>query len=126
LDVFFGWKQANQLFHFAFNGWVSRYLILWMEHISCSLHLWISITQAPIVCLHSGTYFMDEQANQLSLYLYCMDEKNQLFFAFMDTHPHLFYWLKKISFFFWNLWMKNQLSFKFMDENLHLLGHACR
>jgi hypothetical protein len=69
LDVFVGWKQANRLFHFAFNGWVSRYLILWMEHISCSLHLWISITQAPIVCLHSDTYFMDEQANQLSLYL---------------------------------------------------------
>lgn len=51
----------------------------------------MSITQAPIVCLHSGTYFMDEQANQLSLHLYCMDEKNQLFFAFMDAHPHLFY-----------------------------------
>jgi hypothetical protein len=30
LYVFVGWKQANRLFHFAFNGGVSRYLILWM------------------------------------------------------------------------------------------------
>jgi hypothetical protein len=44
LYVFVGWKQAKRLFHFAFSGWVSRYLILWMEHISCSLHLWMSIT----------------------------------------------------------------------------------
>jgi hypothetical protein len=50
----------------------------------------MSITQAPILCLHSGSYFMDEKANQLPLYLYCMDGKNQLFFAFMDAHPHLF------------------------------------
>jgi hypothetical protein len=29
-ECLYGWKQAKELFHFAFNGWVSRYLILWM------------------------------------------------------------------------------------------------
>jgi hypothetical protein len=56
-----------------------------------------------------------------------MDEKNQLFFAFMDAHPHPILLIEQNQlFFFLNLWMKNQLSFKFMDENLHLLGHDCR
>lgn len=36
--------DENKQNGFAFSGWVSRYLILWMEHISCSLHLWMSIT----------------------------------------------------------------------------------